>query len=135
MTTEFRKLIDGLENKGYKKINGRYFEPYYGYGDLEEKWSISQDNDIVKLDHWGTTILQFDAKNKRIASLYSQSKTDSKYIQLLLQYFDCMIYIGWSPLKDSAYLLSYKYNDMERYILGNYKASQEQLEFINLNIL
>ena len=76
-------LIEKAENKGFAKINGKY----YG-GQKMEKYAISIEDGKLELRHWETTTLELDLDNKKISYYYGESKSDADSINTVLDYFN-----------------------------------------------
>ena len=76
-------LIEKAEEKGFAKINGRY----YG-GQKMEKYSVSIENGKLELRHWGTTTLELDLVEKKITYYYGESKSDADSINTVLDHFN-----------------------------------------------
>ena len=105
--TKFIKTIDTLlakaKQKGFAKINGRYNDGY-GAGELEEKYSIKIEDNILTMKHWGTVTAQINLHDNTLEYYYGQSVSDrdslntlieSLYIEGIFRYFpskDLFIY-------------------------------------------
>ena len=78
------KLFNKANQKGYARINGRMSLGFGVVGDLEEKYSISIDGDILTLSHWGTITLEFNMKENEIIYFYGESASDRNSMNYIL---------------------------------------------------
>ena len=82
------KLIEQLYSKakeqGHAKVNGRM--RYYGghVGELEEKYAIEIDNNILTMRHWGTQTIEIDLVNNDIIGYYGESNSDRDSLNTLV---------------------------------------------------
>ena len=82
------KLIEELYEKakenGHAKVNGRM--RYYGghVGELEEKYAIEIEDDILKMRHWGTETIQINLVNNDIINYYGESNSDRDSLNTLV---------------------------------------------------
>lgn len=82
------KLIEELYSKakeqGQAKVNGRM--RYYGghVGELEEKYAIEIENDILRMRHWGTETIQINLVNNDIIEYYGESNSDRDSLNTLV---------------------------------------------------
>lgn len=75
MSKQLEKLIEKALYKGEAVVNGR--KSYWGgKGDLEEKYAIKIDGNILKLRHWGTETLVIDTRKKKVLEWYGESVSD-----------------------------------------------------------
>lgn len=83
------KLIEELYSKakeqGHAKVNGRMNLGYYGgYGNLEEKYAITINNNILTMRHWGTQTIKIDLVNNDIIEYYGESNSDRDSLNTLV---------------------------------------------------
>lgn len=87
MSKTLERLLERAQLKGEAILNGRM--SYHGYkGDLEEKYAISIENDILELRHWGTTTLVINTSNQTILEWYGESNSDRDSMNFILSKFD-----------------------------------------------
>lgn len=75
MSKQLEKLIEKALYKGEAVVNGRKFY-WGGKGDLEEKYAIVIDGDILKLRHWGTETLTINTRKKEVLEWYGEGVSD-----------------------------------------------------------
>lgn len=83
MSKQLENLLQKALVKGIAKINGRI---NYGYGEkseLQEKYKITFNGDIVELYHWQTLTLSLNTKTKKIISFYGKSASDRDSMNFL----------------------------------------------------
>ena len=85
-------LIEKAEEKGFAKINGRY----YG-GQKMEKYAVAIENGILQLRHWETVTLELDIYDKKISYYYGESKSDADSINTVLDYFNIKGQASYRP--------------------------------------
>ena len=88
-------LIEKAENKGFAKINGKY----YG-GQKMEKYAVTIKDGKLELRHWETTTLELDLVNNKITSYYGESKSDADSINTVLDYFNIKGQASYRPSID-----------------------------------
>jgi len=81
-------LLERAERKGFARVNGRITE-YYGFGntwqsELQEKYSVTVEGNIVTLTHWGTETLKADREAREVLSWYGESNSDRDSMNTLL---------------------------------------------------
>lgn len=76
MSKQLEKLIEKALYKGEAVVNGR--KSYWGgnKGELEEKYAIVIEGNILKLRHWGTETLAIDTCKKKVLEWYGESNSD-----------------------------------------------------------
>lgn len=101
------KLIEELYSKakenGHAKVNGRM--RYYGghVGELEEKYAIEIDNDILKMRHWGTETIKIDLVNNDIIEYYGESNSDRDSLNTLVNVLGIEPNFRYLPSKDEFF--------------------------------
>ena len=88
--TKHIKTIETLYNKAQEKgeaiLNGRIWDyDYREYGELQEKYKITINKNIVCLYHWGTKTLEFNTKTNKALYFYGQSRSDCDSIGTLFE--------------------------------------------------
>ena len=82
------KLIEQLYEKakenGYAKVNGRMRGMWGQVGELEEKYAIEIDNNILTMRHWGTQTIEVDLVNNDIIDYYGESNSDRDSLNTLV---------------------------------------------------
>lgn len=75
MSKQLEKLLEIASRKGVAILNGRKHDyPYIG--ELEEKYAIVIDGDVLKLRHWGTETLAINTRKQEILKWYGESNSD-----------------------------------------------------------
>lgn len=117
MSKQLTNLYKKALEKGFAKVNGRYYEYDFGHrygGDLMEKWSITYIpvdkrslNQRIVLKHWETTILDIDISSGTINEIYISSKSDRDGIECLLSLTgqDWHYGVKYRPSQDTGYLI------------------------------
>lgn len=82
------------------KLNGRMFDGWSGYGELEEKYKVSIDNDIVKLYHWGTKTLEIDTAKQTVLDIYGESVSDRDSVNYMLSRFGIPFHVHYYPSRE-----------------------------------
>lgn len=109
MSRLLENLVTKAQEKGFAKVNGRKSE--YGYiGILEEKYSIEIENNIVRLNHWGTQTLEIDTINKKVLNVYGISNSDRDSINFILNEYNLPFHVHYYPSRDTLELHDEKDN-------------------------
>lgn len=75
MSKQLEKLIEKALYKGEAVVNGR--KSYWGgKGDLEEKYAVVIEGNILKLRHWGTETLVLDTRKQEVLEWYGEGNSD-----------------------------------------------------------
>lgn len=77
-------LIEKAQEKGFARINGKHSYT----GERIEKYAVTIKDGTLELRHWGTTTLEIDLSNKKIAYYYGESKSDADSINTVLDCFN-----------------------------------------------
>ena len=81
-------VLDKALDKGNYSLNGRYYEPWYGYGELQEKYGATVDkSNILHFRHWGTETIKIDLRNKTVLDFYGEGVSDRDNLNSVLDYF------------------------------------------------
>ena len=88
MSKTLEKLLERAQLKGEAILNGRMSYWGGGKGELEEKYAISIENDILELRHWGTTTLIIDMHGQSILEWYGEGNSDRDSMNFILSKFD-----------------------------------------------
>lgn len=100
MSKTIEKLIKRAEVKGEAILNGRMVEWSPGYnskGDLEEKYAITNKDNIVTLRHWGTETLRINIATEQVISWYGESNSDRDSMNYVLSYYGVPGYFRYRP--------------------------------------
>lgn len=109
MSRLLENLVTKAQEKGFAKVNGRKHE--YGYvGILEEKYSIEIENNIVRLNHWGTLTLEIDIVNKKVINVYGIGVSDRDSINFILNEYNMPFHVHYYPSRDAFELHDEKDN-------------------------
>jgi len=98
------KLIEQLYSKakeqGHAKVNGRM--RYYGghVGELQEKYAITINNNILTMRHWGTQTIKIDLVNNNIIEYYGESISDRDSLNTLVNMLGIAPNFRYLPSKD-----------------------------------
>lgn len=76
MSKQLEKLIEKALYKGEAVVNGR--KSYWGgsKGELEEKYAIVIEGNILRLRHWGTETLVVDTRKQEVLEWYGEGVSD-----------------------------------------------------------
>lgn len=86
MSKQLETLLEKALYKGEAVVNGR--KSYWGgKGELEEKYAIVVDNNIVKLRHWSTETLVIDTCKKKVLEWYGEGVSDRDSMNYILDKF------------------------------------------------
>lgn len=94
---KFIKTVDQLatradnNKKGFARLNGRYLDDVYYTNELEEKYSVTKQDNMVELKHWGTTTAKVELVPNglnEIKYLYGQSRSDADSIGTFLDHYN-----------------------------------------------
>lgn len=100
---KFIKTIDTLlakaEQKGFARINGRYNDGY-GLGELEEKYSIKIEDNILTMKHWGTVTAQINLHDNTLEYHYGESVSDRDSLNTLVYCLGIAPNFRYLPSKD-----------------------------------
>lgn len=87
---KYIKLVDKLatraDNKGFAHVNGYYHDGLYP-DELTEKYSVSVENGVSTLKHWGTITAIVDTSKHEIKYIYGQSISDADSIGTFLDHY------------------------------------------------
>lgn len=100
MSKQLQNLVRKAEATGFARINGRQREYDFGHvyvGDLEEKYAIEVENNIVKLRHWGTETLVVDTVNKKVLDVYGISNSDRDSVNFILNRYGVPYHVHYYP--------------------------------------
>lgn len=100
MSKQLENLLEKAQEKGFARINGRQREYDFGHvyvGDLEEKYAIEVENNIVKLRHWGTQTLEIDTVNKKVLNVYGVSNSDRDSVNFILGEYNMPYHVHYYP--------------------------------------
>ena len=82
------KLIEQLYSKaqeqGHAKVNGRMRGMWGQVGELQEKYSIMINNNILTMRHWGTQTIKIDLVKNEILEYYGESNSDRDSLNTLV---------------------------------------------------
>lgn len=82
------KLIEQLYSKakeqGHAKVNGRMRGMWGQVGELQEKYSITINNNILTMKHWGTQTIKIDLVKNEILEYYGESNSDRDSLNTLV---------------------------------------------------
>ena len=82
------KLIEQLYSKaqeqGHAKVNGRMRGMWGQVGELQEKYSITINNNILTMRHWGTQTIKIDLVKNEILEYYGESNSDRDSLNTLV---------------------------------------------------
>ena len=82
------KLIEQLYSKakeqGHAKVNGRMRGMWGQVGELQEKYAITINNNILTMRHWGTQTIKIDLVNNNILEYYGESNSDRDSLNTLV---------------------------------------------------
>ena len=84
------KLIEELYEKakeqGHAKVNGRMrgMGMWGQVGELQEKYSITINNNILTMKHWGTQTIKIDLVKNEILEYYGESNSDRDSLNTLV---------------------------------------------------
>jgi len=85
------KTLDNLYSKalkqGFARVNGRIVEYDFGQvykGDLQEKYSIKMNGDILTFKHWGTVTLVANIERCELIKWYGESVSDRDSLNYML---------------------------------------------------
>ncbi len=118
MSKQLTNLYNKALEKGFAKVNGRYYEYDFGYrygGDLMEKWSITYipihkvtGSQHITLRHWETIILDINISAGIINDIHISSKSDRDGIEcvLALTGFDWNYGVRYRPSQETGYLIN-----------------------------
>ena len=100
MSKQLQKLVEKANIKGFARVNGR--QRGYGYvGNLEEKYAVEIENEIVKLRHWGTQTLEINIKNKKVLDAYGIGNSDRDSVNFILSKFDMPYHVHYYPSREA----------------------------------
>ena len=97
MSKQLENLLEKASVKGFARVNGRKFEYGYTSPEIEEKYAIEVDGDIVRLRHWGTQTLEIDTVTKEVLDVYGISKSDRDSVNFILNKFDIPYHVHYFP--------------------------------------
>ena len=101
------KLFAKAQKTGYANINSRVIEHGFGViykGDIESKYRVKMDNNVLTLEHWGTETLKLNIETKEIIEYYGESVSDRDSMNYTLSYFDIKGKFRYFPSKDKFIL-------------------------------
>lgn len=87
MSKQLENLLQKAQIKGEAIKNGRKTYWYGDKGDLEEKYAIVVDENIVRLRHWGTETLVVDTDKKKVLEWYGESNSDRDSMNFIINRF------------------------------------------------
>lgn len=101
------KKIQTIENlyfkaldKGQATINGRMSLGWGMVGELEPKYEIYVNGDIISMYHWGTKTIEYDTLNNSIVEYYGESVSDRDSLNTFLWCVGCNDKFRYFPSKD-----------------------------------
>lgn len=101
------KLIEQLYSKakenGQAKMNGRMRGMWGHVGELEEKYAIEIENDILTMRHWGTETIAIDLVNNNIIEYYGESNSDRDSLNTLVNALGIEPNFRYLPSKDKFF--------------------------------
>lgn len=77
-------LIEKAQIKGEATLNGRKSFWYGEKGDLEEKYAIVINGNILELRHWGTKTLVIDTRKKEVLKWYGEGVSDRDSMNFII---------------------------------------------------
>lgn len=84
MSKLLENLLEKAQVNGEAIKNGRKTYWYGDKGDLEEKYAIVVDENIVRLRHWGTETLVIDTEKKEVLEWYGEGVSDRDSMNFML---------------------------------------------------
>ena len=99
MSKQLENLVAKAQEKGFARVNGR--QRGYGYvGNLEEKYAVEIENNIVKLRHWGTQTLEIDTVNKKVLDVYGIGNSDRDSVNFILNKYNIPYHTHFYPSRE-----------------------------------
>ena len=107
--TKHIKTIENLYNKAQEKgeaiLNGRLWDRYsLDYGELQEKYKITINKNIVCLYHWGTKTLEFNTKTDEPVYIYGESRSDCDSMGTLFELLNVNLMPHYRPSIDKFWV-------------------------------
>ena len=87
MSKLLENLLQKAQVKGEAVRNGRKVSWYGDKGDLEERYAIVVDDNIVRLRHWGTETLVVDTSKKKVLEWHGESNSDRDSMNFIINRF------------------------------------------------
>ena len=101
MSKTIDTLLTKVEQTGTSNLNGRIVDRW-GEGELQEKYHMELHNGLLRVRHWGTTILVLDTYTGTLKGVLITSNSDRDTVNQVFNHYNVQMFATHRPIADNG---------------------------------